>query len=414
MNDIENARRRFLREGLAFAGLSLGGIPLASGQAAPPSAPENDVARLDAYGERSRFVTSKRFEIGGGPEHKPAPFGTTANLVTPLQDLVGIITPNSLHYVGSHGAFYVPDINPAEHRLMIHGMVDRPLLFTIDELKRFPSVSRIHYLECNANYPKKADKTVQEAAGRTSCAEWTGVPLSLLLKQAGVKEGAKWVIAEAADDDHGTYGLPIDRAMGENCIVAYAQNGEPVRPQNGYPLRLFCAGLEAVYSIKWLRRLQVSDEFVMTYMNHGRYMGEDPKLIQGEYEQGPKSIITFPSGGQQLSAPGHYEISGLAWSGAGKVRKVEVTTDGGQTWKDAEFRSEVFPRAHTRFGLPWDWQGDEHLLMSRCTDEKGQIQPTQAEFNNLWPAGATRDYAHPNFILPWRVGKDGKVENGLA
>lgn len=415
MNDIARARRRFLKEGLALASLPIAGIPLAwgqEGQAAVPHADSSD--KLRAYGERSRYVTSSRFEIGGGPTHVPPPFDTTANLVTPLQDLVGIITPNSLHYIGSHGAFYVPDINPQEHRLLIDGMVERPLLFTMDELKRLPSMSRIHYLECNANYAKPADKTVQEAAGRTSCAEWTGVSLALLLKQAGLKDGAKWIIAEAADDDRGAYCMPIERAMHEYCMVAYGQNGEPVRPQNGFPLRLLVPGLEAVNSVKWLKRIKVTNEFYVTYMDHGRYEGEDPKLLATEYEQGPKSVITFPSGGQQLPGPGHYEISGLAWTGAGVVRKVEVTTDGGQTWKDADIRSQVYPMAHTRFGMSWNWAGQEHVLMSRCIDEKGQVQPTQAEFNKLWAAGASRDYAHPNFILPWKVGRDGRIQNGLS
>lgn len=416
MDDIERARRRFLKEGFAFAALSLGGIRLAPGQAAAPAAPTpaTNLDKLKAYGQRSRFVTSERFEVGGGYPREMPPYGTTANLVSPLQDSFGMITPTSLWYVSSHGAFFVPDINPAEHRLMIHGMVDRPMLLTMDELKRFPSMSRIHYLECNSNFARPTDKTVQEAAGRTSCAEWTGVPLSLLLKAAGVKPGAKWILAEAADDNHGTYSVPLDWAMNEYTMVAYGQNGEPVRPQNGYPLRLLVPGLEAINSVKWLRRIEVTSEFYMTYMNHGRYMGEDEKLVQTEYEQGPKSVITSPSGGQQLPGPGRYEITGLAWTGAGLVRKVEVSTDGGQTWKDAEFRSAVLPLAHVRFGMSWDWKGEEHLLMSRCTDEKGQVQPTQAEWNKLWPAGPTRNYAHPNFILPWKLSRDGKVENGLG
>lgn len=414
MDEVESARRRFIKSGLALASLPLAGIPLALGHTGQPGVPNTSSDdKLKAYGERSRFVTSARFEAGGGGKRTQPPFGLTANLVSPLQDSLGMITPTSLHYVGSHGAFVVPDINPQEHRLMIHGMVDRPLLFTMDELKRLPSMSRIHYLECNANYPKPTDKTVQEAAGRTSCSEWTGVPLSLLLKQAGVQSGAKWVVAEAADDNKSTYSIPIDRAMDKYCLVAYGQNGEPVRPQNGFPLRLLVPGLEAVNSIKWLRRLEVTNEFYMTYMNHGRYFSVDRKLLQTEYEQGPKSVITFPSGGQQLPSPGHYEITGLGWSGGGAVRKVEVSTDGGRTWKDAEIRSEVHRMAHVRFGMSWNWGGEEHVLMSRCTDEKGQVQPTQAEFNNLWK-GESRNYAHPNFILPWKLGRDGTVENGLA
>ena len=414
MDDIERARRRFLKAGLALASLPLVGSRFAVGQTAQSGAPKTKPEDVMAYGERSPFVTSERIvEIPGSGGSHHDPFGLTNHLLTPLQDSVGIITPTSLHYVAGHAGFYVPEINPQEHRLMIHGMVDRPLLFTMEELKRFPSISRIHYIECNANFPKASDKTVQDVAGRTSCNEWTGVPLSLLLKQAGVQNGASWIVAEGADDNKGAVSIPLARAMDQSCLVAYGQNGEAVRPQNGFPLRLVVPGMEAVNHVKWLRRLKVTNEFYMTYNNMGRYISVDPKLVQTEYMQGPKSVITFPSGGQQLLSPGHYEITGLAWSGGGAVRKVEVSTDGGQTWKDAEFRSAVLPMAHTRFGMSWNWGGEDHVLMSRCTDERGQVQPTQAEFNARWKA-ESRGEAHPNFIQPWKLGRDGTVQNGLS
>jgi len=414
MDDIERSRRRFLKEGLALASLPLVVTLSAYGQTEQPAASEKTPDEiLKAYGGRSRFVTSERIEvIPGMGEMKHDPFGLTNHLTTPLQDSVGIITPNSLHFVAGHAGFFVPDIDPEKHRLMVHGMVDRPLLFTMDEVKRFPSESRIHYIECNSNFAKPGHKTVQDAAGRTSCAEWTGVPLSLLLKKAGVQKGASWVIAEGAEDNRGTYSIPLAKAM-DDCLVAYGQNGEPVRPQNGFPLRLLVPGLEGVNSVKWLRRLTVTNEFYMTYNNMGRYTSVDPNIVQANYVQGPKSVITFPSGGQKLPGPGHYEITGLAWSGGGAIRKVEISTDGGQTWKDAEIRSAVHRIAHTRFGMPWDWGGKEHVLMSRCTDEQGQVQPSVAEFNKLWKP-ESRGEAHPNFIMPWKLGSDGAVENGLS
>ena len=374
MKPKEPGRRQFLREGVALAGLAVGGVRSASGQVAK-AAPEMQLGDLDAYGQRSKFVTSAR--ILGGSHMEP--FDLTMHLLTPLQDSVGIITPSSLHYVAAHKGFYVPDINPEQHRLMIHGMVDRPLVFTMADLKRFPFVSRIHYLECNGNKPRPRHKTVQEAMGRTSCSEWTGVPLSLLLKEAGVHNGAKWIVAEGVEENKGAMSIPLAKAM-DDCLIAYGQNGEPVRPQQGFPLRLLVPGFEGLYNVKWLRRIKAVDELYMTYNEFERYTADnmeamDPTSVYRnkdysllEVEQGPKSVITFPSGGQQLSGRGHYEITGLAWSGGGAVQKVEVSTDGGQNWKLAEIRSAVHRKAHTRFAMDWNWNEQErraHVSLHR-------------------------------------------------
>jgi sulfane dehydrogenase subunit SoxC len=373
---------------------------------------------MEAYGERSRFVTSVRLFP---PPFNPNPFGLTEHLYTPLQDSIGIITPASLHYTMGHAPFYVPDINPEQHRLMIHGMVDRPLLLSLAELKRLPSVTRVHYIECNGNKPVPQFKTVQRASGLTSCSEWTGVPLSLLLKQAGVHNGAKWIIAEGTEDNKGTMSLPMSKAM-DDMLVAYGQNGEPVRPQNGFPLRLLVPGFEGLCNVKWLRRIKVVDEFYMTYNEFGRYTSVDPKSVKPlPFIQGPKSVITFPSGEQQLPERGHYQITGLAWSGGGAIRKVEVSINGGRTWKTAEIQSPIYRMAHTRFGMDWNWDGEECVLMSRCTDDLGQVQPTAAEFARFFNETTENLFAHPgvmtghnNFILPWKVDRDGKVQNGLA
>jgi sulfane dehydrogenase subunit SoxC len=416
MNYRDHGRRQFIRSGIALTGLVAGaGMGTASGQTADSAAPAKD---LESYGERSRFVTSVRLFP---PPFNPNPFGLTEHLYTPLQDSIGIITPASLHYTMGHAPFYVPDINPEQHRLMIHGMVDRPLLLSLAELKRFPSVTRVHYLECNGNKPMPQFKTVQRASGLTSCSEWTGVPLSLLLKQAGVHNGAKWIIAEGTEDNKGTMSLPMSKAM-DDMLVAYGQNGEPVRPQNGFPLRLLVPGFEGLCNVKWLRRIKVVDEFYMTYNEFGRYTSVDPKSVKPlPFIQGPKSVITFPSGEQQLPERGHYQISGLAWSGGGAIRKVEVSVNGGRTWKTAEIQSPVYRMAHTRFGMDWNWDGEECVLMSRCTDDLGQVQPTAAEFARFFNETTENLFAHPgvmtghnNFIQPWKVDRDGKVQNGLA
>jgi sulfane dehydrogenase subunit SoxC len=406
-------RRRFLKGGAAMAGLAAGAVQSAKGQApaseAKPS--KRDIKEQIAYGERSRFVTSIREPAEGRPS--PDAFGLTFHVVTPLAESVGIITPSSLHYVAAHRGFYVPDIDPKEHRFMIHGMVDRPLTFTVDELKRLPSVTRVHFLECIGNRSKPTHKTVAQTHGMTSCSEWTGVQLSLLLKEAGVQPGASWIVAEGAEEIKGASSIPLAKAM-DDCLVCYGQNGEPVRPQQGFPLRLVVPGFEGIYQTKYLRRVKVVDRYYMTYNDYG-HLQKDPKVVALTEQIGPKSVITRPAAGQQLSGPGFYEITGLAWSGGGAVRRVEVTTDGGKTWKDAEFRTPAYKMAHTRFALPWVWDGKACDLMSRCTDELGTVQPTRAEVAKYWNEPLTPEFrpkGADNTIQLWKIASDGSVHNG--
>jgi sulfane dehydrogenase subunit SoxC len=347
----------------------------------------------------------------------PDEFGLTFHVLSPLQDSVGIITPSSLHFVGTHRGAIVPDIKPQDYRFLLHGMVDRPLEFTLEELKRFPSVSRPHFLECLGNRGKVDHKTVQQTTGLTSCAEWTGVPLSTLLKEVGVQKGASWVVSEGAEEVKGAGSIPLAKAM-DDCIVAYGQNGEAIRPMNGFPVRLIVPGFEGIYNTKWLRRMKVVDKYYMTYNDYG-HISNDPKTAALTFQWGPKSVITFPSGGHKLSGKGTYQISGLAWSGGGAVRKVEITTDGGANWKEAEIRSQIYKMAHTRFGLNWKWDGQPCVLMSRCIDELGQVQPTRAQVAKVFNVPA--DYYHDhgvqgsdNTIVPWKIAADGSVSNGLA
>jgi sulfane dehydrogenase subunit SoxC len=367
---------------------------------------------LVAYGERSKYVTSIRVPVTG--RMSPDMYGLTFHVNTPLQDQFGIITPSSLFYVATHRGAYVPEINPDEHRLMIHGLVDRPLVFTMNELKRLPFVCRVHFIECQGNRANAQHKTVQDTHGLTSCAEWTGVPLSLLLKEAAVKTDAAWIVAEGAEEVKGASSIPIAKAM-DDCLVAYGMNGEPIRPQQGFPLRLIVPGFEGIYQIKYLRRIKIVDRHYMTYDDYG-HINADPRAAALVEQIGPKSVITFPSGGQQLPGPGFYEISGLAWSGASAVRKVEISTDGGATWQDSELRSPAYPMAHTRFGMHWRWDGKECVLMSRCTDELGTVQPTRAEAAAFFedPPERPRVRGADNTIQPWKIASDGSVRNGLA
>src|SRR6202451_1522806 len=365
MDSKKPNRRGFLKNSAALASLATGGAGAASAQTPAPAAKTAD--ELVAYGERSRFINTVRIPVA--ERHSPDEFGLMFHVLTPLQDSYGIITPSSLHYVATHRGAFIPDIDPKEHRLMIHGMVDRPLIFTVEELKRLPSVSRIHFLECIGNRSKPTHKTVAQTHGMTSHSEWTGVPLSLLLKEAGVQSGASWIVAEGAEEIKGASSIPLAKAM-DDCLVCSGQNGEAVRPQQGFPLRLIVPGFEGIYQTKYLRRIKVVDRYYMTYNDYG-HLQKDPKVVALTEQIGPKSVITFPSAGQQLSGPGFYEITGLAWSGGGAVRRVEITTDGGKTWKDAEFRTPLYRMAHTRFALLWNWDGKACELMSRCTDELG-------------------------------------------
>jgi sulfane dehydrogenase subunit SoxC len=412
--DVKRRNRRgFLKNSAALAtGLAMGAVRPASGQ--EPASPDEHHKSLPeeiAYGERSHFVTSKRVPVA--ERHSPDDFGLTFHVATPLQDSVGIITPSSLFYVATHRGSFVPQLDPQTHRLMIHGLVDRPLTFTMDELKRLPYVSRIHFVECQGNRARASHKTVQDTHGLTSCAEWTGVPLSLLLKESRLQSGASWIVAEGAEEVKGASSIPLAKAM-DDCLVAYGMNGEAIRPQQGFPLRLLVPGFEGIFQIKYLRRIKVVDRYYMTYDDYG-HINADARAAALAEQIGPKSVITFPSGGQQLSGPGFCEISGLAWSGAGAVRKVEISTNGGQSWQDAELRSPAYPMAHTRFGLHWNWDGKECVLMSRCTDELGSVQPTRAEAGKYFgdPPSSPRARGNDNTVQPWKIASDGSVHNGL-
>jgi sulfane dehydrogenase subunit SoxC len=426
MSPKQSDRRWFLKSGAALAGLAVGASTNALPSAAE-SAPES-IDELHKYGERSHFVKSVRTGSINNPERRlkdePVAFG----LRSPLQDQVGMITPSALHFIVSHG-YEPPDINPQEHRFLIHGMVDRPLIFTMDELKRLPSVSRFHFIECHGNSSpggpggperKAVTATAQDTHGFTSCSLWTGVQLSLLLKEAGVQKAATWITAEGADASKHSKSIPIGKAL-DDAIVAYGMNGEPIRPEQGFPLRLVTPGWQGINNVKWLRRIQVVDEPYMAMMETSRYPSVklDGKSRWFEFELGPKSVITRPSGGHRLPVQGYYEISGLAWSGGGAIRRVEVSADGGRTWKDAQLHDPIAKKAHTRFTAPWNWNGEEAVLQSRCTDDQGTVQPTVAEVAKLWGAdvaylkNTSTIVGDFNAIQPWKVNRDGSIQNAL-
>jgi len=424
-------RRRFLAKGGALVGAALaspGAIALgspAAGLGAPPQGDANaayDINSNDAvlYGRRSRFANVlRRMEGSSNPDGSPPrPSPYRAGSKTPLGDLTGIITPSSLHYTTQH--FYgIPDINPAEHKLLVHGQVERSLVFSMDDLKRLPFVSRIYFVECVANRPNPQGRSVADTHGRAACSEWTGVPLSVLFKETGLKTDAKWIVVEGAEGGKHQKSVPMGKAL-LDCMVAYAQNGEAIRPDQGYPLRLIVPGTEGIYQVKWVRRIKVVDQPYLTFQESSRFFSTDPKTQPNSYEYGPKSVITYPSGTHKLNGRGSYVISGIAWSGGGAIKKAEISTDGGKTYKEAEIQGPAMPKAFTRFVLPWSWDGEEAVLQSRCIDEKDQLQPTEEEFAKYWGFSRAELYRSSNtrvgdnnWIQAWKVNRDGSVVNGM-
>ncbi len=394
------SRRTFLRLLAAASGV----VAACRSEPAPP--PGFLGAPVRRYGERSPFVHAARLlESGRTPEQ--------ADSLTPLADIYGAITPSALHFERHHSG--VPAIDPAAHRLLVHGLVDWPLMFTMDDLKRLPSVSRVHFLECSGNsaagWRTTPRPTVQASHGLTSCSEWTGVSLARLLEEVGVQAGASWVVAEGADPAKMTRSIPLSKARGD-ALLAYAQNGEALRPEQGFPLRLLLPGWEGNANVKWLRRLKLVDRPVMGREETSKYtdLMPDGRARQFTFVMEAKSVVTHPSGGQRLAGAGFHEIAGLAWSGRGRVARVEVTADGGATWHDAELQQPVLSMAHTRFRFAWEWDGREVVIASRATDETGYRQPTREE---LVAVRGTNSFYHNNMIQAWRVAADGAVDDAV-
>jgi sulfane dehydrogenase subunit SoxC len=425
--DVDNepvvtSRRHFLREsGALMGGAVLGGLASSEvlGAAAaenaanlPPNVPEwmktpGDPMGSQLYGMPSPF---EKDVIKNIPKNLTQYLSASGR--TPLQDLDGIITPNGLFYERHHGG--VPTIDPAQHRLMLHGLVDKPMIFTMDDIRRFPSESRIHFLECSGNplYKKPYGKTASDLVGLLSCAEWTGVSLKLVLQEAGLQPGAKWVVAEGADAAAMTRSIPIEKCL-DDAMLVYSQNGERLRPQQGYPLRLLLPGFEGNMNVKWLRRLRVAAEPTYSREETSKYTDLMPNGSAREFTfyMEAKSIITRPSGGQKLNPPGFHEISGIAWSGHGKIRRVDISVDDGRSWQEAQLQQPILTRALTRFRLPWHWDGKPAVIQSRATDETGYVQPTLAEL--LGVRGDNSVY-HNNAIWPWRIADSGEVTNANA
>lgn len=409
-----HSRRQFLQYtalGGAFAGFSL---PVLAAQTAPdlreilPESMTRAGADFSNYGQPSayekkviRWISANSEMPGNGVSWSP------------LHELQGTITPNGLHFERHHNG--VPDIDPAQHELLIDGLVERPLKFTIDALKRYPQQSRICFIECggnsNSSFRSKAIQTpAGYAHGLVSNAEWTGVAVKLLLEEAGLKPAAKWAIAEAADGASLNVSIPVDKLL-DDAMLALYQNGERLRPENGYPVRLLLPGWEGIVNVKWLRQLRLQEVPAMTRDETSQYtdLMPDGTARQFSFEMAAKSLITSPSQGMTLpDNPGIYQVTGLAWSGRGKITLVEVSADGGESWVDADLQQPILSKAFTRFSLPWQWQGQYAVLQSRATDDSGYVQPSREQ---LIANRGRHGYYHFNAIISWEVYEDGYISH---
>jgi sulfane dehydrogenase subunit SoxC len=424
--EARDGRRGFLRG--AFAGAMASATGLAAAQANPVSADGGDPHNLDlpdhsralgqpvvtdGYGKPSRYEANLQRRQSPGL----TPTRQASVSFAPLQGLFGIVTPSGLHFERHHQGWW--DIDPGKHRFMLNGsdprMLKRPMVFTMDELMRLPSVSRFHFIECGANtgmeWGNVAVPTVQYSHGMLSCSEFTGVPLITLLEMAGVDwRVAKFALAEGADGSSMTRTIPVELIKSGEVLVAYGQNGEMLRPENGYPLRLVVPGVQGVSWVKWLRRVEVGDAPYASKDENIHYIDLMPDGTHRAYTsvQEVKSVITTPSGGQVLLDKGYYSITGLAWSGRGKVARVDVSVDGGRNWKPARLQAPVMDKCLTRFSLDWSWGGQPTLVMSRATDSTGQVQPT---YRALRAVRGRRSIYHNNAIQTWLVQESGEVRN---
>jgi sulfane dehydrogenase subunit SoxC len=422
-------RRALLGRGMVLAGaLGAGSAGSPTGAAAEPLAdgPLKDGpwslevgAAIPSYQVPSQFEKNVVRTVDN-PNNEPR----NSRARTPHHLLKGIITPNGLHFTICHGG--VPDIDPDQHRLVIHGLVKRPLEFTLEALDRYPMVSRVGFVECGGNSAPlfsnvALQENVQALHGLASCSEWTGVLLSTLLEETGVDPKARWMIAEGADSPHLSRSVPLAKGL-DDAMIAMYQNGERIQPGQGYPMRLWLPGYEGNMNVKYLRRIQLTEEPAMTYYEARTYAQvlPDGKAYRFYFLQEVKSFISRPSPGVHLKEPGIYEITGVAYSGTGRIAKVMVSADGGASWAQAALQDPVLPKAFTRFRMPWRWDGGPAVLQSRAWDEGGNVQPTRAQLvaargqTSKPPSVLAFPSQHFNAITSWAVDPKGEVKHVYA
>jgi sulfane dehydrogenase subunit SoxC len=416
-------RRALLRGGAVVAGAMTSGGAL-TGAAAEPL--QNDPWSLERGLVVPPYQVPSRFEKDvvrtlSNPNNE----FRTSHARTPHQLLQGAITPNGLFFSICHSA--LPDIDPAQHKLVIHGLVKQPLVYTLDSLSRYPMVTRTHFLECSGNSAPMFSRepmqvTAQAIHGLVSNAEWTGVLLSTLLEETGIDPRATWLLAEGADAPSLHRSVPIKKAL-DDAMIALYQNGERIQPGNGYPMRLLLPGYQGNMNVKYVRRIKLIDQPAMSFFESKTYSQILPtgKMWLFHFTQEVKSFITHPSFGHALQGPGFYEISGVAYSGNGRISKVMVSADGGKSWAQAALQEPVMPKAFVRFRMPWRWEGQPAVLQSRASDEAGNVQPTRAEFvaaRGQTDKPLTTPLAFPNqhynSITSWGIDSKGEIKHVYA
>ena len=408
------SRRALLAGAAGAAGAALVGNPPASAEAPVAQTPQQSTGDPSKVFGRPASQVGRRAEF----EHPTRFVSTSPGGVsrTPLQDLDGVITPSDLHYERHHAG--VPRIDPATYALLIHGMVERPMMFTLEDLKRFPSRSRFYFLECSGNggagfsLTPRPERSPQQIDGLVSTSEWIGVPLATLFRECGASPDATWFLAEGMDAALMTRSIPVEKAW-DDAMIAYGQNGEAIRPEQGYPARLFLPGWEGNASVKWIRRIELSDRPFMTRDETSKYsdpLSDDTARIFS-FEMDAKSIITKPSYPARLATTGWHEITGVAWSGRGKITVVDVSVDDGRTWAPAELDEPVLSKCQTRFRYLWNRTADDAVIMSRATDDTGYVQPFVQQLRDARGVGTRYHY---NSIRAWTVRADGTVVFGRA
>ena len=412
------SRRSFMGNVLALGAGAVGassavGADLSAGDPAILSLPAHSTGlgqpvAATGYGLPSQW--EKNIQRRSSPGMTQVPQASVS--FCPLQSLFGIITPSGLHFERHHQGWW--DIDASKHRLMVNGMVREPRVFTMDDLMRLPSVSRIHFIECGANsameWGNSAVPSVQYTHGMLSCSEFTGVKLSTLLDICGADTKiGRYLLAEGADGSSLTRTIPMANAL-DDAMVAWGMNGEMLRPENGYPLRLVVPGVQGVSWVKYLRRIKVGDQPFFTKDEELHYVDLMPDGMHRQFTsiQECKSVITTPSGAQTLLDKGFYNITGLAWSGRGAVKRVDVSVDGGRNWRTARLEGPILSKALTRFNIDWVWDGSPAVLQSRAMDSTGYVQP---KINQLREVRGTKSIYHNNAIQSWRVSPTGDVSN---
>jgi sulfane dehydrogenase subunit SoxC len=416
-----SSRRRFLAA--ATTGLITAGASRVHAQAPakpiapnpknqPPNVPDwskflGDGVAARPYGKPSKY---EAHVVRRDVEWLTASRESSVNF-TPLHELDGIITPNGLCFERHHGG--TAQINPLDHRLMINGLVDRPLIFTMDDIKRFPRVNRIYFLECAANtgmeWRGAQLNGCQFTHGMVHNVMYTGVPLKFVLEEAGLKPNAKWLLLEGADSAGMTRSLPLEKGL-KDVLIAFKMNGEALREEQGYPLRAVIPGWEGNLWVKWLRRIEVGDQPWHTREETSKYTDllADGRSRRFTYIMDAKSVVTNPSPQAPLRHKGHNVLSGLAWSGRGTIRRVDVSIDGGRNWRTARIDGPALEASLTRFYVDFDWQGEELIIQSRAMDSTGYVQPSKAELREV--RGVNSIY-HNNGIQTWLVRSNGETEN---